>query len=101
MSIDDILSLDPTNMGLVLEMKGHNLRKSKPIDIRGIDSGYIDSGNVCVKCVECGQLMRFIGFDATSLDGWYQCDGCRKRVTQDRVYREIEKQNEDWENRYL
>lgn len=94
MSIDDVLSLDPDNMGLMVEMKGHNLRKAKPIDIRGVLPECLDSGHVCVRCVECGQMMVFTGFDALALDGWYQCHGCWKRVSQDRVYGSIERENE-------
>lgn len=96
MNYNDILSLDPDNMGLVVEMKGHNLRKSKPIDIRGIDDECLDSGSVCVKCVECGKMMKFTGIDEVALDGWYQCPKCWKRVSQDRVYKEIEKENEEF-----
>lgn len=96
MNYNDILSLDPENMGLLIEMKGHNLRKSKPIDIRGINSECLDSGHVCVKCVECDKMMKFDGQDEIALIGWYQCPGCWKRVSQDRVYKEIEKENDNW-----
>lgn len=94
MNIDDILSLDAKSMGLVVEMKGHNLRKAKPIDIRGVDECCIDLDHVCVKCVDCGQMMKFIGWRADVLDGWWQCEKCYKRVTQLRVYKAIETDNE-------
>lgn len=100
MGIDDVLSLDPTNMGLVVEMKGHNLRKAKPIDIRGVDEGCIDLDHVCVYCSDCGQMMKFIGWHPDVLDGWWQCQRCYKKVTQQRVYKAIEADNEREEERW-
>ena len=101
MKIDDVLSLDPSNMGLVVEIKGHNLRKSKPIDIRGVDSDALDSDHVCVKCADCGQMMKFTGWNADKLDGWWQCEKCYKRVTQMRVYKSIEADNEREDERWI
>ena len=100
MGVDAVLSLDPRNMGLMLEMKGHNLRKAKPIDIRGVPGEAVDPEHVCVKCVECGQMMRFVGWRTDDLDGWWQCSGCYKKVTQLRVYKAIEADNEREEERW-
>jgi len=100
MGFDAVLSLDPENMGLVVEMKGHNLRKAKPIDIRGVPDGSLDLDHVCVKCVECGQMMRFVAWRAEILQGWWQCESCYKKVTQQRVYKAIEADNEQEEMRW-
>lgn len=100
MGIDDMLSLDPTNMGLVVEMKGHNLRKAKPIDIRGVPYWSLDLDHVCVKCADCGRMMKFIRWHADVLDGWWQCQSCYKKVTQQRVYKAIEADNEREEERW-
>ena len=102
MGIDDVLSLDPDNMGLLVEMSGHNLRKSKPIDIRGVPGKSVNYDHVCVRCAECEQWTMFYSSPSyEDLKGFWQCPCCLRKVTEDRVYRSIEKENERWVNKNL
>ena len=100
-TFDELNAFGPDGLGLELVCKNRNLLKSDAIDISIVPYWAFNSDRVCVKCGNCNQFMQYYPGPNNQLDGKWKCDLCEQGVTENRVYKKIEKENEDFEEKWL
>ena len=97
---DSILNLSPENAGLALDYNGHNLRKSYMINKYDVPEYALNDDDVAVRCVECNNWMAYTHGYLNQLNGEWHCSNCGKRISELRVYKKIEEENERDSERY-
>lgn len=97
---DFILNLNAENSGLAYDYKGHNLRKGQMINKYSVPEYALNDDAVTVRCVECDNWMTYTHGFSRQLDGQWRCSKCGKMITELRVYKKIDEENDSDAERY-